>query len=80
MRGEGLSIIEINGIGGEAIDVWDPQLPVMEVYRRLLVQQRLLFAIGDANRRRGFVPMPAREFIEHLVRQTQLIRRLPASD
>jgi membrane protein DedA with SNARE-associated domain len=79
MRGEELSIVEINGIGGEAIDVWDPNLPVGEVYRRLLVQQRLLFMIGERNRARGFAPMPAGEFLMRLVRQTQLIRRYPAS-
>jgi membrane protein DedA with SNARE-associated domain len=79
MRGEGFSIVEINGIGGEAIDVWDQQLPVAETYRRLLAQQRLLFAIGDGNRHRGFRPMGAADFVAHLVRQTRLIRHLPPS-
>jgi len=79
MRGEGFSIVEINGIGGEAIDVWDPQLPVMETYRRLFAQQRLLFEIGDSNRGRGFRPMGAAKFVGYLVRQTRLIRRLPPS-
>lgn len=79
MRGEGFSIVEINGIGGEAIDVWDPQLPVMETYRRLIAQQRLLFQIGDSNRKRGYRPMGAAQFVGHLVSQTQLIRRLPKS-
>ena len=31
MRGEDFSIVEINGIGGEAIDCWDPRLSVGEV-------------------------------------------------
>jgi len=79
MRGEGFSIVEVNGIGGEAIDVWDPQLSVAETYRRLLAQQRLLFRIGDSNRRRGFKPMGSVSFIGYLVRQTRFIRRLPAS-
>jgi hypothetical protein len=79
MRGENFSIVEINGIGGEAIDVWDPRLPVAEVYRRLLAQQRLLFQIGAENRRRGFRPESAATFLSHLVSQTQLIRRYPAS-
>ena len=79
MRGEGFSIVEINGIGGEAIDVWDPQLPIGEVYRRLRLQQRLLFAIGDRNRARGVTPMPAGAFLAHLVRQTRLLRRYPTS-
>jgi hypothetical protein len=69
MCGEDFSIIEINGIGGEAIDAWDPSLPVREVYRRLLLQQ-LLFVIGDGNRTRGFQPTPPAEFLRHLFRQT----------
>jgi membrane protein DedA with SNARE-associated domain len=79
MRGEKFSIVEINGIGGEAIDVWDPQLPVMETYRRLFAQQHLLFRIGDGNRRRGFKPMGTVSFVGHLARQTRLIRGLPPS-
>jgi hypothetical protein len=79
MRGEDFSIIEINGIGGEAIDAWDPLLPVREVYRRLIMHQRLLFAIGDGNRTRGFRPTPPAEFLRHLFRQAKLIRHYPPS-
>ncbi len=79
MRGEDFAIVEVNGIGGEAIDVWDPKLAVGETYRRLLAQQRLLFMIGERNRARGFEPTPLPEFFGHLIRQTRLIRRYPAS-
>jgi hypothetical protein len=78
-RGEDFSIIEINGIGGEAIDVWDPALPVREVYRRLIDQQRLLFLIGDRNRARGFTPMPTGEFARMFFAQNELIGRYPPS-
>ncbi|MBI4275868.1 MAG: hypothetical protein HY659_14325 [Rhizobiales bacterium] len=80
LRGEDFSIVEINGIGGEAIDVWDPALTVREAYRRLFEHQRLLFAIGAANRARGFAPDRTADFIGHLVRQTQLIQRYPPSN
>ncbi|HEX3858026.1 MAG TPA: hypothetical protein VHV58_00360, partial [Pseudolabrys sp.] len=79
MRGEDFSVLEINGIGGEAIDCWDPRLPVTEVYRRLADQQRLLFMIGQRNRARGFRPTGVADFVTSLVRQTRLIRRYPAS-
>jgi membrane protein DedA with SNARE-associated domain len=79
MRGESFSIVEINGIGGEAIDVWDARLPVREVYARLFAQQRLLFEIGAANRARGRTPVRAVEFVASLVRQSRLIGRYPAS-
>jgi membrane protein DedA with SNARE-associated domain len=79
MRGEDFSIVEINGIGGESIDVWDPRLPVVEVYRRLADQQRLLFLIGERNRARGFQPTGVGDFVASLIRQTRLICRYPAS-
>jgi hypothetical protein len=79
MRGDDFSVLEINGIGGEAIDCWDPRLPVSEVYRRLAEQQRLLFLIGQRNRARGFSPTRFGDFARSLFRQTKLIKRYPAS-
>ena len=78
-RGENFSIVEINGIGGEAIDAWDPNLEVREVYRRFIDQQRILFMIGGLNRTRGFVPERVSAFLGQLVRQTDLIRSYPPS-
>ncbi|HEY5216488.1 MAG TPA: hypothetical protein VIJ17_06300 [Pseudolabrys sp.] len=79
MRGEDFSIVEINGIGGEAIDCWDPRLGVGEVYRRLAEQQRLLFMIGQRNRARGFQPTKFGDFFTSFFEQNRLIRRYPAS-
>lgn len=78
-QGEGLTIIEINGIGGESIDVWDPAMPLGDVYRRLFRQQSTLFAIGAHNRARGFAPQSAWGFLRCALRQQWLIRRYPAS-
>lgn len=80
MHGEGFEIVEINGIGGEAIDAWDASLSVWQTYRRLYAQQKLLFEIGARNRARGVTPMPAAEFLAMLKRQTELIRLYPASE
>jgi membrane protein DedA with SNARE-associated domain len=79
MRGEDFAIVEINGIGGEAIDCWDPRLGVRECYRRLARQQRLLFQIGMRNRARGFRPTRVGEFLSSLFEQNRLIKRYPAS-
>jgi hypothetical protein len=79
LRGENFSIVEINGIGGEAIDVSSPDLSVREVYRHLIAQQRLLFQIGERNRARGFIPMPLADFVQHFIQQDRLIRQYPAS-
>jgi hypothetical protein len=78
-RGEDLAIVEINGIGSEAIDAWDPLLSVREAYRRMFARQRLLFAIGAANRARGFEPADLGELFSRLAQQADLIHRYPPS-
>jgi membrane protein DedA with SNARE-associated domain len=79
-RGDDFKIVEINGIGGEAIDAWDPGFSTLQTYRRLLEEQAVLFRIGDANRARGFVPTPVGEFVGLLRDQTRLIRLYPPSE
>ena len=79
MRAEDFAIVEINGIGGEAIDCWDPHLGVRECYRRLARQQSLLFQIGMGNRARGFRPTEIGEFVSSLFKQNKLVRSYPAS-
>ncbi len=78
-RGDKFAIVEISGIGGEAIDAWDPGLPLAEAYRRLIDQQRILFLIGERNRERGFKPLRLADFLKPLIRQATLVRRYPAS-
>jgi membrane protein DedA with SNARE-associated domain len=80
MRGADFKIVEVNGIGGEAIDAWDPQLTIAQAYRRLLAEQAVLFQIGDRNRARGFRPTPVGEFVGLLRHQTRLIALYPASE
>ncbi|MBL8671273.1 MAG: D-alanine--D-alanine ligase [Alphaproteobacteria bacterium] len=53
-RGEGFKIVEINGAGGEATHVWDCRVPLAKAWRDLMHQYWLAFAIGAANRARGF--------------------------
>jgi hypothetical protein len=78
-RGEDLVILEINGIGSEAGDAFDPALSVRETYRRLFAQQRILFAVGASNRARGFEPAEMSEFLGRFVQQADLLYRYPAS-
>ncbi len=77
--GEDFAIFEINGAGSEAIQIWDPDMSLLETYRILFRQQRLLFEIGAANRARGFTPMPYWQFLGSLRKQNRLIDRYPRS-
>jgi membrane protein DedA with SNARE-associated domain len=76
---EDFRIIEVNGAGAEAISVWDPDLALGEVYRRLFAQQRLLFEIGARNRARGFRPSGPAAVVRAIVRQNRLVGRYPPS-
>jgi SAM-dependent methyltransferase len=79
MRAENFSVIEITGIGGGANPDCDPSLPLTELYRRLVDQQRIMFLIGEKNRARGFAPVGCTDVLKSLIRQSQFIRRYPAS-
>ncbi len=78
-RGE-FTIMEVNGAGSEAVHAWDPRYSIADVYRIVFAKQRLLFAIGDANRRRGRTPAPLMQLIAMHLRQQRLIRRYPPSN
>jgi membrane protein DedA with SNARE-associated domain len=76
-RGEGFSIIEINGAGAEAIQAWDPNVPLSKLYREFFRSYKLLFKIGDINRGRGFRPMTLRAFLGAIKHQNRLIAKYP---
>jgi membrane protein DedA with SNARE-associated domain len=76
-EGKGFRIIEINGAGAEAIQAWDPDYPVFRLYREFFKAQSLLFKIAALNRKRGFKPMPLKDFIKAMRRQNQLIEKYP---
>ncbi|MEO8161293.1 MAG: hypothetical protein ABI588_07720 [Arenimonas sp.] len=78
-RGEFI-IMEVNGAGSEAVHAWDPKYSIREVYQIVFAKQRLLFAIADANRRRGARPISLRELARLWLRQRKLMRAYPPSN
>ncbi len=78
--GEGFTIIEVNGAGSEAIEAWDPQLPVIAAFKKIITKQSLLWEIAAANRRRGFKPISFRQLARLHLRQQSLIPRYPPSN
>jgi hypothetical protein len=78
--GVGLRIMEVNGAGSEAIEAWDPAIGLVDAFRRIFRKQALLFAIGDARRREGFLPIGLLHLARLNRRQWQLIERYPPSN
>ncbi len=48
-RGEGIKIIELNGVTSEATHIYDPRMRLVDAYRVLFEQWRIAFAIGAHN-------------------------------
>ena len=52
-RGEGLTVLELNGVTSEPTHIYDPAVSIAAAYRALFTQWRLAFEIGAANAARG---------------------------
>lgn len=79
-EGNDFKIFEINGAGAEAIHVWDAETSLLTMYKELFSYQSTMFRIANANRKRGFKPMPAKEFYSFTKQYNNLISNYPASE
>ena len=78
--GRGFSIMEINGAGSEAIQAWDPGVSVLAGLRMIFKKQRILFAIANTLRNKGFKPLGVMELARLNRRQNKLISHYPPSN
>jgi D-alanine-D-alanine ligase-like ATP-grasp enzyme len=76
-RGEDFAILEVNGIGAEPLNIWDPDLALVDTYIMLLRQTKSLFEIGRANLRYGFRPTPVSKMFQLYRRRNRLVRSYP---
>ncbi len=78
--GRNFSILELNGASAEATSIYDARNSVWTAYRTLFRQWKLVFAIGDANRRRGAIPTPISDLIRIWRNASRLFASYPAAD
>ncbi len=78
--GEAFTIMEINGAGSEAIEAWDPDIDFFTGFGMIFKKQRILFAIGNAMRAKGFKPLGFIALARLNHRQNKLIARYPPSN
>ena len=69
-RGEGLQVLELNGVSSEATHIYDPKHSLFEAWGILRRQWRWAFEIGDHNRKNGHPPLGVRETLR-LIRDYQ---------
>ncbi len=73
-------IIEVNGVGSEAIHCWDPALTLVQAYRGVFAKQSLMFAVADAFRKAGRRPIGPSALARAWWRQIVLTRDYPQSN
>ncbi len=79
-RGEDFAVIEINGAGSEATHIWDARTSLWKAWRDQLWHYHQVFAIGRANRARGFKTSGLSPMYRAWRRQTRLMASYPAHD
>lgn len=76
-RGEGFRILEVNGAGAESTHIWDSRTPLGKAWADLFRQNSLLWAVGAANRARGYRPQRWRDFLRGWLRERALVPVYP---
>ncbi len=76
-RGEGFTMVEYNGAGGEPTHIWDPRTSILDTYLGLLGHWRSLYAIGAQNRKLGARPMRLRELLKCYLDERRLLKGYP---
>ncbi|MEM9469933.1 MAG: D-alanine--D-alanine ligase [Pseudomonadota bacterium] len=63
---ENMKIVEINGAGAEATHIWDSKTKLLDAYKTLMKQYKLMYKIGAANKKRGFKPMKLKPLLDRM--------------
>lgn len=78
--GGAFHLMEINGAGGEVAHIWDARTKILDAYRALGEQFRIVFEIGAENRRRGHKPSSLREIYQAWREEKRLIDIYPPTE
>jgi hypothetical protein len=78
-RGEGLRVIELNGVTSEATHIYEPGASLLAGWRTLFEQWRLAFEIGRENVARGARPATLGELLRLLGERRRRSATIPGS-
>jgi membrane protein DedA with SNARE-associated domain len=65
VRGEGIRIIELNGVTGQCSHVYAPGNSIFYAWKTYFAQWRIAYAIAKRNLAQGIKPMPPVAFLRH---------------
>jgi membrane protein DedA with SNARE-associated domain len=55
--GQGIQVLELNGVGAEPAHIYDPRVGILDAYRALFTHWRIAFETGAINLRLGAPPL-----------------------
>ena len=79
-RGEDFQIIEINGVGSEAIHIWDRRTTLLDAYRTQFYHYRQTFLIGAAKKKEGWKSSGILGMLRSWLKQRRLLASYPTND
>ncbi len=65
-KGEGIKIMELNGVTSEPGHIYDPNFRLLDAYRDLIKHFKIIIRISNKNKARGFKPASFREVYQLL--------------
>ncbi len=79
-EGKDFQIIEINGVGSEAIHIWDRRTTLKEAYAAQFYHYRQTFLIGAAKKKEGWKSSGIFGMLRSWIKQRRLTATYPAND
>lgn len=64
-EGEGIRVLELNGVTSESTDIYDPENTLFSAYKTVFRQLRITYAIGAINKKAGHKATPFWEIIKN---------------
>lgn len=80
MKGEELTILEINGASSEAAHIWDRNTPLKEIFSTLMFQYRTLYSIGSMQRKSGHKVPSLLSLYKAWQEEKKLVEQYPSTD
>ncbi len=80
MAGKDFTIIELNGASSESVHIWDNKATYTEAVKMLLKQYRILFEIGNKQRKAGHKVPTLRELLKAWRQEKALTMQYPSTD
>ena len=68
MTGEGIKVLELNGVTSESTHIYDPKHSLIHAYRALCKQWRIAFEIGSENHQKGVRPTKLLDLVRLIAR------------